>query len=165
MLKHWFYKTGLTSTEIKIFTFLILMLLIGLVYKYYFNQDEVQQAKIFDYSRSDSLFISAGEKFNTSPNVQNGEKIFDYKQEVLDFNKQNFSIVKTEKTTLEKSINLNTAGLEDLITLPGVGEKTAVKILDLRTERGSFKKLEELQEIKGIGLKTFNKLKNYVYIE
>lgn len=68
------------------------------------------------------------------------------------------------QASTEKSINLNTAGLNDLTKLPGVGEKTAEKILELRNQRGKFKRLEELMDVKGIGEVKFSKIKKYVYL-
>lgn len=66
--------------------------------------------------------------------------------------------VAAPKTT----VNLNTATIEQLTTLPGIGPKTAERILEYRTKNGSFKKIEELMNIKGIGEKNFLKLKPLV---
>lgn len=60
------------------------------------------------------------------------------------------------------TINLNTATVDQLTTLPGVGQKTAALIIEYRTKTGGFKKIEELMNIKGIGEKTFLKLKPLV---
>ena len=57
------------------------------------------------------------------------------------------------------AINLNTATVEQLETLPGVGRKTAERIVEYRTKSGSFKRIEELMNVKGIGEKSFLKLK------
>lgn len=62
------------------------------------------------------------------------------------------------------AINLNTATLEQLETLPGVGRKVAERILEYRTKSGSFKKIEELMNVKGIGEKSFLKLKPLVVV-
>ncbi|MCW2817857.1 MAG: ComEA family DNA-binding protein [Marmoricola sp.] len=51
-------------------------------------------------------------------------------------------------------VNLNTATLEQLDTLPGVGPVTAQKILDWRTAHGAFSSVDELLEVDGIGDKT-----------
>ena len=56
-------------------------------------------------------------------------------------------------------INLNTATLADLQGLPGVGAATAKLIVEHREKNGGFKKVEELMNIKGIGEKSFLKLK------
>jgi competence protein ComEA len=54
--------------------------------------------------------------------------------------------VKTEKTSAEKSINLNTAGIDELITIPGLGEKTAEKILQYRSENGFSETLNSFRK-------------------
>ena len=62
------------------------------------------------------------------------------------------------------SINLNTATLDQLETLPGIGRKTAERILDQRQKIGGFKKIEELMNVKGIGEKSFLKIKPMVFV-
>lgn len=59
-------------------------------------------------------------------------------------------------------INLNTATLTQLETLPGVGPQTASRIKEYREKNGGFKKVEELMKIKGIGEKAFLKLRGLV---
>lgn len=61
--------------------------------------------------------------------------------------------------TGQKTINLNTATLEQLETLPGIGRKTAERIIEHREKVGTFKKVEELMNVKGIGEKSFLKIK------
>ena len=61
-------------------------------------------------------------------------------------------------------INLNTATAADLQALPGVGAATARLIIEHRDKNGGFKKVEELMNIKGIGEKSFLKLKPMVTI-
>jgi competence protein ComEA len=61
-------------------------------------------------------------------------------------------------------VNLNTATAAQLETLPGVGAATAKRILEHRQKNGPFKKVEELMNIKGIGEKSFLKLKPLVTV-
>ena len=57
-----------------------------------------------------------------------------------------------------QSVNLNTATQAQLEELPGVGPVMAGKIIAWRTEHGRFASVEELQEIDGVGPKTYAKL-------
>ena len=61
-------------------------------------------------------------------------------------------------------VNLNTATAADLQGLPGVGAATARLIIEHREKNGGFKKIEELMNIKGIGEKSFLKLKPMVTV-
>jgi comEA protein len=61
-------------------------------------------------------------------------------------------------------INLNTATVTELEALPGVGAKTAARIVDYRQKKGPFKKIEELMNVQGIGEKSFLKLKPQITV-
>lgn len=64
----------------------------------------------------------------------------------------------------EVVVNLNTAPLESLITLPGIGEDRAKSIIEYRENNGGFKSIEEIQNIEGIGPATFEKLKDRIVV-
>jgi competence protein ComEA len=61
-------------------------------------------------------------------------------------------------------VNLNTATQAQLETLPGIGAATAKRILEYRQKSGNFKKIEELMNVKGIGEKSFLKLKPHISV-
>lgn len=61
-------------------------------------------------------------------------------------------------------VNLNTAGIEELCTLTGIGETRAQAIVDYREQNGGFQSIEELMNIDGIKEKTFEKLKEEVTV-
>lgn len=61
-------------------------------------------------------------------------------------------------------INLNSATLEQLDSLPGVGPSTAQKIIDYRTQHGGFRSVDELMEVPGIGPAKFAELKDQVTV-
>ena len=61
-------------------------------------------------------------------------------------------------------INLNTATAAQLEALPGIGARTAQLIIEHRQKTGGFKKIEELMNVKGIGEKSFLKLKPMVTV-
>jgi competence protein ComEA len=57
------------------------------------------------------------------------------------------------------AININTASVKELDALPGIGAKTAALIVEYRQKNGPFKKVEELMNVRGVGEKSFLKLK------
>jgi len=57
------------------------------------------------------------------------------------------------------TININTASVKELDALPGIGTKTAELIVEYRQKNGPFKKIEELMNVRGVGEKSFLKLK------
>src|SRR5271165_2694132 len=59
-------------------------------------------------------------------------------------------------------INLNTASAAELQEVPGIGPSTAQKILDTRKSYGSFKSVDDLLSIKGIGQKRLDKMRKYL---
>ena len=59
-------------------------------------------------------------------------------------------------------INVNTASVEQFATLPGVGQKLAARIVEYRQKSGSFKAVQELMNVKGIGEKNFVKLEAHL---
>jgi comEA protein len=63
-----------------------------------------------------------------------------------------------------KLININTADAGQLIELPRVGPKLAQRILDYRKSNGSFKRVQDLMKVKGIGEKVFAKLQPLITI-
>lgn len=69
------------------------------------------------------------------------------------------------KATEEAPVGLNTATLDDLRRLPGIGPKKAAAILALRAKLGRFRRAEELMRVKGIGRGTFKKLRPLVKVD
>lgn len=62
-------------------------------------------------------------------------------------------------------VNLNTASVEELTRLPGIGETKAKDIVAYREEHGHFRSVEEVQNVPGIGSKTFDKIRPYIVVE
>ena len=61
-------------------------------------------------------------------------------------------------------IDLNSATVSDLDSLPGVGPVMAGRILDWRTAHGRFTSIDQLREVSGIGARTFERLKPHVRV-
>lgn len=68
------------------------------------------------------------------------------------------------KSELNNIVNINTAGLEELCTLPGIGEVKARAIMDFRAQNGPFSTVEDITKVKGIGAKTLEKIRHRLSI-
>jgi len=157
-------KIGFTETETIVILFLTGLFILGFVYVE-FIKNATAEYKHVDYTKQDSLFAYYS---NINPEFDLDDPRLDsnleIKRQVLELS-DTFAYVKKDLSSLtEKSINLNTAGINELVKLPGIGEKTAEKIIQLRSERGKFKRLEELLDVRGIGEVKFNKIKKFLYI-
>ena len=67
-------------------------------------------------------------------------------------------------TQASTRININTATKEQLMTLPGVGEALAARIVAYRTENGPFSKVTDLVNVEGIGVKRLEALLAYITV-
>lgn len=98
---------------------------------------------------------------NRARTMENGEKIYiPEKNEVIIDNLNNNEIqnIKSDK------ININTANKEQLMSLKGIGEVYSQRIIDYR-KTNKFDTIEEIKEIKGIGEKTFEKIKDFIIVD
>ncbi len=75
-----------------------------------------------------------------------------------------FSLVSIQSyaQSSAKKININTATVEELVTLPGIGKSTAEEIVKYRKKNGKFTSVDQLLEIKGIGPSKLNKIKDLI---
>lgn len=79
---------------------------------------------------------------------------------------QEGSVEAEENTqTTSKVVNINKANQEELMTLPGIGESTAQKIIDYRKENGNFQTIEDIKNVSGIGDSKFNQIKSLIKVK
>lgn len=67
--------------------------------------------------------------------------------------------------TPAKKIDINSASVQELQELPQIGPAVAQRIVDYRKKHGNFAKIEEIMKVKGIGEKTFLKIKPLIKVE
>ena len=157
--------TGITKTEIKLILFIVFVFTGGFIYKTFFVINIEHPLKVFDYSDEDEIFFNSNIDSLETDSIKIGKKDVDYKQEVLDFKTQNFNKFQKKILPLENSINLNNAKFDELISLPGIGDKTANAIIAYREKNKRFRNISELLKVKGIGESKLNKIKKYIYID
>ncbi|MEW8993523.1 helix-hairpin-helix domain-containing protein [Clostridium sp.] len=94
-------------------------------------------------------------------------KIYKIGEEVLDseIEAQGQQEKGTGTVDSKGMININKATVEELMTIPGIGQTKAQSIVDYRNENGKFKSVDELTNITGIGAKTLEKLRDKVDIK
>lgn len=91
---------------------------------------------------------------NLARYVQDGEKIYVYRQGEEEIELQN--------ETSSGKINVNTATKEQLMSLPGIGQTTAINILEYIKSHGKLKNIEDIQNVKGIGESKYVKIKDLI---
>ncbi len=65
----------------------------------------------------------------------------------------------------QAKININTASVEELVGVKGIGPKYAERIVEYREKNGPFNKVEDIMMVKGIGAKTFESIKDLITAE
>ena len=72
---------------------------------------------------------------------------------------------EVSKQAITGNININSATFDELQILPRIGPATAKKIIDYRNEKGPFEKKSDIQNVKSIGPKTFEKIERYITVD
>lgn len=85
-------------------------------------------------------------------------------EDIISNEDTNLSKMDKENENKNNKININTATVQELDTLPGIGEATANKIVQYRQENKSFKSLEEVKNVNGIGDKKFDNIKDFISV-
>lgn len=150
-----FQKLGFTPTERKVVLFLVGAFLLGIGIR--FVQVSRSGGPGFDYSASDAEFAGkvsapvppgtgnpgtagAGEKESTGAGTSSGMRVSGF-------------------------IHVNRATKQELMSLPGIGETIAERIILFREDHGPFTALTDLMKVKGIGEKKFNRIAQFCTVE
>lgn len=94
---------------------------------------------------------------NQARYVKDGEKI------IIPSSRNSQGMDKESISNENNLVNINTASKEELLKLPGIGEVTAEKIINYR-DNNNFTKIEDLKNVNGIGIATYNKLKDLICV-
>lgn len=120
-----------------------------------------------DYKNQNYIENSNNDLVNSVDNLK------EYTNQKADnVNNKNINEIKTEiktetnnaKEETYKIININKADKSSLMTLNGIGEKMADKIIEYRNTHGEFKTIDEIKKVSGIGDAKFNKIKKYIEV-
>ncbi len=135
---------GFTRNEIKVVLFLAFALIAGAAVQRLLSPGRQESRPEFSSTAMDRAFAERSAATPASPAPPAG-----------------MPLQRTERTL---SVNINTAGREELLRLPGIGPAYADRILRYRREHGPFARVNDLDAVRGIGPKTLARLRPYVRV-
>lgn len=110
----------------------------------------------------------SAEYVNQAQKLEDGEKIYiPTKEEVqqgIAGENHNLFIESDKDTEKDSKVNINTASVEELKTLPGIGDTRAKSIIKYREEHGDFQVIEDLMRVEGIKEGVFEKMKDSIKV-
>ncbi|MGL5243803.1 MAG: helix-hairpin-helix domain-containing protein, partial [Sarcina sp.] len=130
----------------------------------YIIEDETRLYQLIELAGGITLEADV-DSINRASTLTDGQCVFigniNNKQES---NNSNNALPNSNTSTSNGKININSASKDDLMKLTGVGESKAQAIISYREKSGGFKKVEDLQNVDGIGEKTVEKLKDSITV-
>ncbi|MCA0446951.1 MAG: helix-hairpin-helix domain-containing protein [Bacteroidetes bacterium] len=136
------FKMGLSREEFRFLSALFLIGLFSILIYHTWKTDKNTKIQS-EFDRIDSIF--------------NQTRISPLAEDTISVKKNT-----SRSKPIIKPLNLNRAGIDEFSNLPGIGEKTAQKIIEYRSENGKFKSSDELLNVKGIGLKKLEQIKPFL---
>ncbi|MDR0926750.1 MAG: helix-hairpin-helix domain-containing protein [Ignavibacteria bacterium] len=149
-------KFAITRKELYVLFILFIIILPFFINKYFIGHDYKSQSAITKESIVKTLdsVAEAEAKRNAELDSIAQTKITDTS---ITF------AVSNRKPVFKGILNINTASKTDLMKLANIGEKTAEKIIEHRTKK-PFRRIEDILYVKGIGIKTFQKIKPHITV-
>jgi len=92
-------------------------------------------------------------------------RIYDFRKVIVMIFLFAFAIAGAVQAADTVKIDINKATQQELTQLKGIGEKTAEQIIEYRTNVGKFTKIEDIMNVKGIGEKKFEAIKDQIYVD
>lgn len=109
------------------------------------------------------------EALNLADHIYDGQKLYvpdyDEYESGRELGQNEGDAFVEESNSASGLVNINTADLQQLMTLPGVGQSRAQAIVDYRNEHGSFECIEDIMNVTGIKEGAFSKLKDYICVK
>lgn len=137
-MKFSIHNLGFTKSEARIIILAFAVLTVGFCIKFYDNIFGTADTRSFDFTKSDL-------EFNT---VTSGTNTANINEDISGL-----------------PVNINTASVEELVSLDGIGESLAAEIILHREKNGNFSRPEDLMKVTGIGEKKFGKIKDKIKIK
>ena len=104
------------------------------------------------------------ESLNLAREIQDGEQITVPSKEEASGSSNTPSTQQTSASSASSLINVNSASATELEEIPGIGPSLAQRIVTYRTTQGSFKSIDELENVSGIGSKKLESMRAYVCV-
>ena len=160
----WLYRLqrhiAITQSECTVILALAFLFGVGLVIRYVQGQSE--PLAVVDYTEEERSFEAASE----APVPEEGEQaLSDSLLAAMPARAPERAPYAAKVAPPAGSINLNTAGVSELQRLPRIGPKMAARIIAYREAHGSFRRVQDLVRVRGIGTKTLERLMPYLTVD
>ena len=136
---------GFTQTESRVVLFLVASFVVGLSIKA--ARETMFHPAKFDYAAADSEFAARSRlaEADTADGASSPDRIPD----------------RQPDDSESHVVDINAATIREFIPLPGIGEKMAGRIVQYRQEHGRFSSVDDLRNVKGIGVKKLDQIRKY----
>ncbi len=149
---------GFTNQELSAVFFLAVLTLAGALYHYAKKWDRSDSPIVIERFDRDSLSVEDSLRWQTKADSLLLALRSRTSPEKID------SLLSDLQDAPVNRVNINSANAKQIASLPGIGPKMAERIIAFRSQNGDFKQIEDLQRIKGIGKKVFDKIKPFIEI-